>query len=511
MGGTRVVHIEPKVRRPSADAAVLERALAAHVGRDLLPADASALSGLPLDAAEPALLELARRYPCRIRVTAGGQLVFRFASLARPRGPSPLTRTLAALRAVAERVVATLTIILGPALLVVLVHDVVALGSATRDTGWFFLAVIPCMAVGAFAALGALLTFLYFIVFPFAGLASLVGGVVILVMLAVEGAPHGGAGGLAVLALIMLAMGYPFAKGGIRIWRDAVFRRPTWAHKLWRGAIELLLGPPAPPRPDDADGLADERELVALIRAKKGILVTADLVDLFGWTPAEADAELARILCDYGGDVAVTEAGAIVYAFTDPRAVSGPGTVTGSLLATAGVEVPPPTRAGPPPPVRFFADRGGAVVVLVALGIGALGVLVHPATVLFPGPREVLTPFPELTTKSGPVTLPGLGLWPHVFVFGALALRWPLWWRRSRRVAARARLAPYLAIAGQRPGGDRLPPEAGPVDVRTLAALGGDLDDRGRVSFPELARDLAAAGALRAARPDARRPLDLAP
>jgi hypothetical protein len=55
----RVVHIEPKSRIAEVDARRLEARLQGHVARDLTGADASALSGLPLDAAEAALLALA--------------------------------------------------------------------------------------------------------------------------------------------------------------------------------------------------------------------------------------------------------------------------------------------------------------------------------------------------------------------------------------------------------------------------------------------------------------------
>src|SRR5262245_29446439 len=81
----RVVHIEAKRREAEEDAATLEVALAGHVGRDLTPADASVLSGLPLDAAEAGLIALARRFPSRIRASPEGALVFRFTSLKRPR------------------------------------------------------------------------------------------------------------------------------------------------------------------------------------------------------------------------------------------------------------------------------------------------------------------------------------------------------------------------------------------------------------------------------------------
>jgi hypothetical protein len=248
-----------------------------------------------------------------------------------------------------------------------------------------------------------------------------------------------------------------------------------------------------PARPAE-DALADERRLAALIRQKQGVVALSDLVGLFGWTPAEADTEVTRILCDYGGDVVVEDDGAILYRFDDPNAVSGALAPTGSLLVTAGVETAMPARVRPPPE-RFFPGAGSAaaIILVAVLAFAALGVLLHPALPLLPGPGELAPVMPELVTENGPVRLFGLGLWPQAVLFGALALRLPLYlWRRGRE-RARAALEPYLAVAANSPAGAPLDN----ADLAIVARLGGDYD-AGRLSFPELARAVAAAERWRA-------------
>src|SRR5690606_11343303 len=129
--------------------------------------------------------------------------------------------------------------------------------------------------------------------------------------------------------------------------------------------------------------------LVALIRHRGGLVTTSDLIDLFGWTPDEADQAIARILCDYGGDVIATDEGGVVYDFTDPLALSAPSAPSGSVLATAGVEAAPPKSRVAAKSEPFFAlGRGISGFVIVTIGLGALGVLLHPHLPLLPGPTE---------------------------------------------------------------------------------------------------------------------------
>jgi len=90
----------------------------------------------------------------------------------------------------------------------------------------------------------------------------------------------------------------------------------------------------------------------------------------------------------------------------------------------------------------------------------------------------------------------------HALAFGALALRVPLYIARRVRLARRRRLERYLAIAGANPEGAPLHD----ADLGVVAALGGDYED-GRLSFPRLAHDRAAADRLRRERTNHDAPL----
>ncbi len=484
----KVVHIEAKQRIPEADARTLEAALASAVGRDLTAADASVLSGLPLDAAEAGLIVLAGRYPARLRVTDTGALLFRFESLSRARGAGALARLAMTLRRrVLEPLIAVLTVLLGPLLLAALAADVWALGAVAKAGGWFWVVALPCVVIGTAAAFAALMTFVVFLVLPLAGLGLVGAGVAIVVMAFYEGL----AGGLVptlVMGGFMLGIGAMVSRSGIQVWLDTVVRKPTWARALWSNAIALLAGPGR----TEEDALADERRLAALIRTRQGVLSLGDLIGLFGWTPAEADSQVARILCDYGGDVMLTDEGAILYSFSAANAVSGPGVMTGSLLVSAGVDVvaPTPVKASA---TRFFpSGTGVGVVLLGVLGFAALGALLGPAT-LWPTPGQMF--WTEAPEGAGVWPLQ-LGLWPYLIVYGALAARAPLHVARRLGEQRRLTLAPYLEVAALRPAGAPF----ADAELRIVAELGGDHDGT-TLSFPELAVAAAAAERMRAAGP----------
>lgn len=491
----RVVHIERKSREAERDARVLEQVLQGHARRELTAADASALSGLPLDAAEAALVALAGRFPARLGVSEGGVLLVRFDSLSAPRrGSGAWAQVWSTFRRrLLEPLVAVLTVVIGPLLLAALTRDVVALASVAAQGGWVWLVAIPCMAVGAFAALGAIMTFLAFFVLPLAGLALLMAGAALIYMLTSE---SGGTVGTVIFVLVFsgicLVLGLKLTIWGVGLWWTTIFKDPTWAKVYWTFAVGLLLGPGRP----EVDALADEQRLTALIRHRKGIVALSDLIGLFGWTPAEADRQIARILCDYGGDVVVTDDGAILYAFTDPAAQSGPGVMAGSMLTSAGVEVAAPKPAARVEERLFSVSTGAVIAMGIALGIGALGVLVHPAQPLFPGVDELLVEMPELATDKGTVRFFGLGLWPYAVFFGVPLLRVPAFLWRRMRARRRRELERYLAVAAKTPEGARF---AG-ARTRVVAELGGDYDGT-TLSFPELARSRAAAERLRAAGP----------
>jgi hypothetical protein len=89
--------------------------------------------------------------------------------------------------------------------------------------------------------------------------------------------------------------------------------------RFYRAVFDFVFGPPAPER----DALADEREVVAYLRAMDGRVTATDLVAISGWSLERAEEEATRLLADYDGEPEVTDQGTIVYAFPELRRTVG--------------------------------------------------------------------------------------------------------------------------------------------------------------------------------------------
>jgi len=77
--------------------------------------------------------------------------------------------------------------------------------------------------------------------------------------------------------------------------------------------FSFVFGPDMP-RPTQAQ---KDRSVIRLIRARKGVLGTAELVQHTGASVAEADEEMARLMASYAGDVRVSPAGVLTYLFPE--------------------------------------------------------------------------------------------------------------------------------------------------------------------------------------------------
>src|SRR5262249_44970072 len=99
------------------------------------------------------------------------------------------------------------------------------------------------------------------------------------------------------------------------------------------------------PTPPKEEPRANERRILAEIRANKGRIGLADVMRVTGLPREEADPLMARLMLDYDGEVAVSEEGGIIYRFE-------------AMRMTAGMpEEPPPPAAGGPPPRPAAAPR----------------------------------------------------------------------------------------------------------------------------------------------------------
>jgi len=66
---------------------------------------------------------------------------------------------------------------------------------------------------------------------------------------------------------------------------------------------------------EEVDPFATEKDVLALIRANKGLVTVPEVVAQTGWDRPRAEQETARLLAAYDGDVRVTSNGTLLYTF----------------------------------------------------------------------------------------------------------------------------------------------------------------------------------------------------
>src|SRR5690606_29368189 len=95
---------------------------------------------------------------------------------------------------------------------------------------------------------------------------------------------------------------------------------------------------PDEPAPDPN---AQEQEIARFIRSRRGVITTAELVELTGDTYNDADSRLGKLLGAWNGDAHITEEGEVVYSFPELMLSAEDRVDTGSLLpAWHQLEVP---------------------------------------------------------------------------------------------------------------------------------------------------------------------------
>ena len=281
-----------KTPRP-ASAKVLEKTLARARG-ELTVADAAAKSGLPLRDAEDGLRYLAAEFGGHLAATEKGEILYSFPQgLQRPPETRPLRR---ALRAVGRAIAGVGRFVVRAWVSIVLVGYALA-----------FLALMIAMALkndrddGPGDSIG--------VVFR-------------------------------VIAEALYWTFHPFSPVYLR-------QEPGWIHPRRRGGAHS--GPKVPfyekvnrfvfgPRPAEQDPLAQERAVLAELRVQKGRVSPADVMRVTGLEREAAERLLLRLVVDYQGEIEVSEAGAIVYRFSDLRSTA--------LAGETSAERPAPFWAG---------------------------------------------------------------------------------------------------------------------------------------------------------------------
>lgn len=457
---------------PAEAARALVRALGGK-GRDFTIADASATSGLPLRDAERGLHRLVSEYRGHLRVTSDGDLLFRF-----PHGFRKPWVTKTRLQSLVGRVGA-------------------ALAGALRFVVRAWIAIVIVAYAAAFVALAVALLF-----------ARSSGG---------DSRDDRASVWLHVLLRVVF---------DALFWTFHPFSPVSLAHGgAWGGAFSPAMrrraprGPKVPfyekvnrfffgPREAPPEPRALERAILAEIRAQKGRVGLADVMRVTGLPRDEADPLMARLMLDYDGAVEVSEAGGIVYRFSELRrtvadaADARPRPVWEKLR-----ELPPLT--GNERGANLLVGGLNALNLLMGLFAMQAGLTVSNAALLFQG-----VPLAELPPGG---TAIALGVVPFVFSLvlftlplGRALLR-PLESRRIARENAR-RLVLREVLAGARRGGVTPPelegawqkatgaPPAPKELTREVVALGGTVDleaDGVRYRFPDFEAE---AEALRAER-----------
>jgi hypothetical protein len=265
-----------KTPRP-ASAKVLEKTLARAKG-ELTVADAAAQSGLPLRDAEEGLRYLAIEFGGHLAATEKGEVLYSF-----PRGlerPPEKRWWRRGLRAIGNGVLGLGRFVVRAWVSIVLVGYALA-----------FLALLIAMALksdrddGPGEAIGIVLR---------------------------------------VIAEALYWTFHPFSPVYLR-------REPEWITPR-RGKRHT--GPKVPfyekvnkfvfgPRPTAVDPRVQERAVLGELRRQKGRVSPADVMRVTGLAREEAERLLLRLVVDYQGEIEVSDAGAIVYRFSDLRSTAG--------------------------------------------------------------------------------------------------------------------------------------------------------------------------------------------
>lgn len=486
--------IQPKPYDVPAHARTLLSALRGAARREITVADAAVASGLPLDRCEAALIHLGARFDVRIRTTSQGELLFTFASLTRERSrlAEKLAHLRARARAIAERVLAIVSYFVVPNLTLMAAGHVAALLFVVCDLPLPLAVPLapPVFVVALLLFCAGFLGFFFMQLAPLMGLAFFVSGIALPVYVLVYAITHDALFMLS-LEVILLPLSATFVQIGYLALRDLASGARHLVSResltLFRDATREVAGFLLGPRDPDVDGFEDERRVVALLRARRGVLTTSDLMVHFGTTREDADREATRVLADYGGEIVVTDEGALVYTFD-------------ALLRSASEPHRAPDirpaweREGTP---RFFGcHSGGAAAALLSIALALLGLALHPRLVLFPDRAY----FASMDSAYPSMLLEGAGAIPYLVPLAILAARVPSYVLARLRHARRAQLLALLARAYAGKGALEVPR----VDTRLLVSLGGELvpeasraDGLLHLRFPLLRDELRAAEAQR--------------
>jgi len=159
--------------------------------------------------------------------------------------------------------------------------------------------------------------------------------------------------------------------------------RPYYGHR-WERTLEKADRVPfykkvfafvfGPDKPDPTQAQLD-RGVLRLIRARKGVLTTAELVQHSGVTVPEAEEEMGRLLGSYDGEAVVSPDGEVVYAF--------PGVMT-SVGERRAVREPNPAWLRLEYPRELTGNTPGANALVVGMNTFTLAAAATAPFFIFP-------------------------------------------------------------------------------------------------------------------------------
>ncbi len=413
----RRIHIEKKRRGDARSLEVLRKAVRKEPGARWSTTKIAARTGLPLDEASWAMMELAGQWPSRLYPKDDGTLEVTYTPTRGSDGwRGWLRRNEGALRKLGSTATTTM---LAPMALMVSLQWVLLVASIPPGLLQSAIGLLIMLPVGVTFCLAAIV--MVFETLLFVGLAMLIAAVAFPVGIIWTGAWDD----WWVIPLALIMFGGVGAVVTVMGWNlvSNLFMERGELEATWGTIVEIVVGPQQP----SVGALEDEERILAWIQDRQGIVTVWELAALLGATPEEASRDITHLLVDYGGDIVVTDEGAVVFAF--------------KWLRTADAL---PKDPAPPqswlnlcePPVLLRAGHVWGLFVCLSGAIA--GVIAHPDIVVWPDFADIQHAF-SVTGESENATPPygifsqWLGLWPYAALAAVIVARSPITlWKRVR-------------------------------------------------------------------------------
>lgn len=478
----RRIHIEKKRRGDPQSLKRLQEMVLKDASARWSPRKIAARTALPLDEASWAMMALASVWPSRLYALDDGTLEATYTPIDEPGGWGDwLRRHESAWRKLGSMVT---TVLIAPMALMVSIHWMSLVVSLPSSFLQIVVALIICLPVGVTFCFSMLA--LVFEALLFAGLAMLLAAVAFPVGIVWTGAWDE----WWVIPLSLVLFGGVGAMVTQMGWTmlSSFLMESGELESTWRGIAEILIGP----RSQGVEALEDEGRILAWIQERRGIVTVWELAALLGATPDEASRDITHLLVDYGGDILVTDEGAIVFTFDWLRA---PDALPESTDApTSWLNLTDPPRL-----LRAHHAWG----LLICLSGAVMGVILSPDIAAWPSLADVQHAMS--VTGDGEEAIPPygffsqwFGLWPYAALLAIIVARAPIVaWKRAR-YQTRMRIATLAQAIVASQGELTEPPSAHPNSL--LAAFDADVDlEHQVVGFPKARLELAEALRMRGA------------